>query len=120
MMMAQPRAHALAHVLAVAGDVRRAVGVDGDEDLGIVFPAVRHAVGAEALGKGACAAAAQRYGEHEAADAGEHAAPADIDDLQLVHDRPGGGVVDEGLVGHQSAPFLPAWPGTTWLLPAAW
>ena len=51
---AQAGTHALAHFRAVAGDRYAAVGIDADIDLGIVDPAVGHAVGAEllVLGKG--------------------------------------------------------------------
>ena len=46
-------AHALAHLGAVADDGDGAVRRDGDEDLRIVAPAVRHAVGAVLLGSAA-------------------------------------------------------------------
>ena len=78
-------AHALSHLLPVAGHGDDAVGGDGDEDARVVAPALRHAVGAELLLLRA-GPAGQPDREHERAggDAAEERAPADVREHEAV------------------------------------
>jgi hypothetical protein len=81
----------LAHLGAVAGDGHDPVLADRNEDLGVVAPAVRHAVGAELLLRRALRArqVGKSHREDEGAEAGprEEAAAADIGDAQVGHSR---------------------------------
>ncbi len=79
----QTCAHALSHLLAVAGDRNGPVFRDGDEDEWVIHPAVRHRIGAVFRFVGGECEPRQADGKHQARrrDCAEERAPADVDDF---------------------------------------
>ena len=105
--------YTLPHVGAVTGDGDDAVFTDRDEDLGVVDPAVRHAVGPEA-GRARASPGGQRDREDEPAAHGEDAPAAHVEDERGRRQVGGARLALEGLiVCHQIAPFF--WPAAWWM-----
>jgi hypothetical protein len=82
----QAGAHALSHLLAVAGDRHRAVFSDGDEGQRVVHPAVRHRIGAVFR---RAASARARVAAHDEDQAGcahraEKGSPADVNHFHFL------------------------------------